>query len=323
MQNNEIQYSVIGGKLKVSQIKHFLHSSYGKKNDLQNHDGYLVDKDLSGSRFQAYYHPEKEHLVTVHRGTSGIQDMITDLRYALNNKSNKRFQHAKNQQQKAEQKYTNSKTVSVLGHSLGAELASHANNHNKKNEVITLNGAVNIQDSLKKQPENHYNIKTSLDPVSILQNKNKNQTIIPSNNMNLLKEHSTSTLDRINQNAEIGGMICKSKTNHIIPTNDDFSNIGVESSSNSNSKKIKQKPTQNKKYSKTKTNELNYTSQQIMQELNDENQTANGLLNFFKQLPFYQQQEFHSAFTEKYHELKEIHGGGNGNITQNSNIYKE
>ena len=159
MQNNEIQYSVIGGKLKVSQIKHFLHSSYGKKNDLQNHDGYLVDKDLSGSRFQAYYHPEKEHLVTVHRGTSGIQDMITDLRYALNNKSNKRFQHAKNQQQKAEQKYTNSKTVSVLGHSLGAELASHANNHNKKNEVITLNGAVNLQDSLKKQPENHYKYK--------------------------------------------------------------------------------------------------------------------------------------------------------------------
>ena len=59
-----------------------------------------------------------------------------------------------------------------------------------------------------------------------------------------------------------------------------------------------------------------------MQELNDENQTANGLLIFFKQLPFYQQQEFHSAFTEKYHELKEIHGGGNGNITQNSNIQR-
>ena len=90
-----ISYAMYGGKLKVSQIQHFLHSSYGKKNDLNNHDGYLVDKDLSGSRFQAYYHPEKEHLVTVHRGTSGIHDMITDLRYALNNKSNKRFQHAK------------------------------------------------------------------------------------------------------------------------------------------------------------------------------------------------------------------------------------
>ena len=104
-----------------------------------------------------------------------------------------------------------------------------------------MNGAVNLQDSLKKQPENHYNIKTSLDPISILQNKNKNQTIIPSNNMNLLKEHSTDTLNRLNENLEIGGMICKGKTNHIIPTNDDFSNIGVESSSNSNSKKIKQK----------------------------------------------------------------------------------
>ena len=54
-----ISYAMYGGKLKVSQIKHFLHSSYGKKNDLNNHDGYLVDKDLSGSRFQAYYHPEK------------------------------------------------------------------------------------------------------------------------------------------------------------------------------------------------------------------------------------------------------------------------
>ena len=38
----------------------------------------------------------------------------------------------------------------------------------------------------------------------IIISKNKNQTIIPSNNMNLLKEHSTDTLSRLNENLEIG-----------------------------------------------------------------------------------------------------------------------
>jgi hypothetical protein len=66
---------------------------------------------------------------------------------------------------------------------------------------------------------------------------------------------------------------------------------------------------------KVETDDVKLTSQ-----LN--NSLSNGLLIFFKQLPFYQQQEFHSVFTDKYHELKEIHGGGNGNITQNSNIQR-
>jgi len=119
-----IKYVHFGGKLKVSQIKHFLKSSYGKKEDLTDHDGYQVDRDLSGSRFQAYYHPEKEHLVTVHCGTANMTDWLTDLKYAFGFKSN-RFKHAKDQQQLAQQKYSNAKQTTTLGHSLAHALADH------------------------------------------------------------------------------------------------------------------------------------------------------------------------------------------------------
>eukprot|EP01038_Epipyxis_sp_PR26KG_P020178 gene20178-28555_t len=136
MSKKHIKYVNLGGKLKVSQIKHFLKSSYGKKEDLTVHDGYQVDRDLSGSRFQAYYHPEKEHLVTVHRGTANMADWLTDLRYAFATIGTT--------------KYSNAKQTTTLGHSLAHALADHANDENENNEMITVNGAVNIPDSFKK-----------------------------------------------------------------------------------------------------------------------------------------------------------------------------
>ena len=91
-----IQYSCFGGKLSVKDTKTFLQKSYDNK--LSDHDDYKVDHELSGSRYQAYYHPEKQHLVTVHRGTANMADWLTDLKYAFNHKS-KRFDHAKKKQQ--------------------------------------------------------------------------------------------------------------------------------------------------------------------------------------------------------------------------------
>jgi hypothetical protein len=200
-----IKYIHLGGKLKVSQIKHFLKSSYDKKEDLTDHDGYQVDRDLSGSRFQAYYHPEKEHLVTVHRGTANMADWLTDLRYAFGDKSGRRFKHAKNQQQLAQQKYSNAKQTSILGHSLAHALADHANNDNDNNELITVNGAVNIPDSFKKlKPEaKKYHIKSSTDPISFFARR-KTSKIIPAQYYDPLKEHSYDILDRLDENEQIG-----------------------------------------------------------------------------------------------------------------------
>ena len=96
----DVKFSCHRGKLKVDQIHHFLHNSYHNNND-DHYDGYHLDKELSGNRFQAYYNPENDHL-----GVFG-------------SKKGKRFDHAKAQQNKAQEKYK-TKNVSVLGHSLGS-----------------------------------------------------------------------------------------------------------------------------------------------------------------------------------------------------------
>jgi hypothetical protein len=125
MKKKDVKFMWHGGKLKVDQIHHFLHNSYHNNNE-DHYDGYHLDKELSGNRFQAYYNPENDHLVTVHRGTNSIHDWITDLKLGLfGSKNGKRFDHAKNQQRKSEGKYK-TKNISVIGHSLGSVLAEES-----------------------------------------------------------------------------------------------------------------------------------------------------------------------------------------------------
>lgn len=200
----DINFIHIGGKLSISSIHNFLHNSYAKKKE-NNIDGYKKDNELSGTRFQAYYHPENNHLVTVHKGTDSWQDWLTDLRLGLfNDKSGKRFKHAKEMQKKAEDKYKTD-NVTVLGHSLGSKLAEEAGKNAK--EVITLNGATTPYDIGKKVNSNQTNIRTTLDPVSVLQNlqpDNGNNVNISSKTYNPLTEHSTATLKRLDPNMYIG-----------------------------------------------------------------------------------------------------------------------
>jgi hypothetical protein len=202
--HEDVKFSYHGGKLKVNQIQHFLHNSY-QKNKNDNYDGYQMDKELSGNRFQAYYHPENDHLVTVHRGSQGIHDWINNVRYGLfNDKSSKRFQHAKEMQKKAEDKYS-TKNVTIVAHSLGKQLAQEANKNN--NELITLNGATTPYDIGKKKKENEYNMRTTYDIPSALENlkpKNGSEINIPSKSHNILTEHSTNVLNRLNPEMNIG-----------------------------------------------------------------------------------------------------------------------
>jgi hypothetical protein len=196
-------YSVHGGKLKVKDIKHFLQKSYDK--NLENHNGYNVDKELSGKRVQVYHNPNENHTVVVHKGTDSIHDWITDLKMGFGNKNTTRFKHSKKIQNQAENKYINSK-LSTLGHSLGSKLAEESSK-NPNNEIITLNNPTLLSDLVKKPKQNQYDIRTKLDPVSILKNivpKNKNDVTIKSKTYNPLTEHFTDTLNRINQDLEIG-----------------------------------------------------------------------------------------------------------------------
>ena len=200
-----MSFILIGGKVKNKVLKSVLKNGYDDK--LNDIDNYRVDKDLSGKRVQVYHNPDTNHTIINHRGTKGLNDVYTDLKLMMNFKNNKRFQHGKDITDKAINKYSNS-DVSITGHSLGHKIAEEANlKHNK--EQITLNGAITPYDLIKKQKDNEFHIRSEYDPISVLHGlnpmkNNNNNTTIKGKNLNLLNEHKTDVLGRLDDDLEFG-----------------------------------------------------------------------------------------------------------------------
>jgi hypothetical protein len=202
MNNNKIK----GGKLPVGQLKELLNSSYD--NILNDVPPWIIDKPLSDEYVQVYTNNNNKNVVVVHRGTKGLKDVITDVKLMFGFRNNNRYKDARKKQKAAEDKY-GINNISVIGHSLGADIAREVSNPNIK-EIILLNKPVTPSDILSKkkiQKPNIFTIKTKLDPVSILQpleENNKNDIVIPSTTINPLKEHSVNTLDRLDEDKLIG-----------------------------------------------------------------------------------------------------------------------
>lgn len=210
-----IQYIISGGSMKVKTIKQMIYNGY-HDNELSNIDGYELDPELSGQRVQVYHNPKTSHAVINHRGTKGIQDVITDINMlGRNSKTNKRFQHSKDITDLAKQKYNNS-NFTHIGHSLGSELMHQANLNNNTDDLIKYNGVSLPYDILRTQKDNEYKIRTAIDPVSMLEplhpyQNSKNNLTIPSESYNPLEEHKAHNLERLNPDLEIGrGIIKKS-----------------------------------------------------------------------------------------------------------------
>lgn len=204
-----------GGKMNTKLIRKFLDASYANKGKApKNIDGYNRDESLSGERVSVYYNPTTHDAVVIHRGSKGIHDWGNNLKMALgfSMKGTKRFQHSKDIQKKVEEKYGKDHTT-TLGHSLGAKIASDVGEDSK--EIINLNKATGIGlDSYKKkhgEKANETNIRTTLDPVSAKGVLDADLTI-PSKSLNLIKEHGTGVLDRVD--TEVG----KGYENTIVPS---------------------------------------------------------------------------------------------------------
>lgn len=201
---NKAYNTVNGGSLSAKDTKDFLTSSYSK--ELNNINGYIVDKSLSGQRVQVYHNPQNNKTVVVHRGTDSIQDWGTNLSMSLGHKG-KRFNHAKKIQKQAEDKYGKNNLI-TLGHSQGAKWAEMLGNKNNNNEVITLNKPTLPLDLIqgKKVKKNQTDIKTSRDPVSILRKlqKGKKAKVMKSKTFNPLTEHGVDALNRLDENEILG-----------------------------------------------------------------------------------------------------------------------
>lgn len=197
-------YILQGGKIQVGTLKGMLKNSYNDKLE-QNIDGYKLDKELSGSRVQVYTHPKTKHVVVAHRGTKGFQDVMTDMKSMLGFKNSKRYNHSRDITTKAINKYGDGYTHTVIGHSLGSDLAREANKEHKK-ELVGLNGL--FTKAFEAPKKNEFHIYSSLDPASVLHQMNPmktgNDIKIKATNFNLLDQHKTDMLDELDQSQYIG-----------------------------------------------------------------------------------------------------------------------
>lgn len=201
----------IGAGITGLNFKKILKSSYDKKH--HNVDGYTVDKELSGRRVKTYVGDNGE-VVMVNRGTQGLQDIITDMKLFVTPKKKltkiKRFEYAKDMLEKIENKY-GKENVNVVGHSLGAKIAETIGDEGNKN-IITYNKPVlPFRGSTKKK--NQVDIKTTYDPVSLLDRKGKKDIVLKSKTIDPLREHSLAALnDYLDDDIQIGGKYLRKKS---------------------------------------------------------------------------------------------------------------
>ena len=185
-----------GKGLYASVLRDFLTNGY-KKNQAKSLDGYQRDDSLSGQRAQVYHNKDNNKTIVTHRGTQGFQDVLTDIKLAfhpsLYMKSN-RFQHAKDIQQRAEDKYGR-ENITTIGHSLGAKLAADVGGKSK--EIITYNKPIIPQEIFKQTKKNETSIRTKMDPVSILGSLNPNIKQVSTKTMNPITAHNTAQLGEI------------------------------------------------------------------------------------------------------------------------------
>jgi len=178
-----------------SILRDFLKNSYSS-NQAKELDGYTRDNDLSGRRVQVYSNPDTKQAIVTHRGTQGLQDILTDIKLAFFPRmymQSTRYQHAQDIQRQAESKY-GKENITTLGHSLGAKLGSDVGGNSR--EIITYNKPV-LPYELKPQRPQETSIRTRLDPVSILGALNPSVKQISTKTLNPITAHNVDQLNSI------------------------------------------------------------------------------------------------------------------------------
>lgn len=194
---------------KVS-LYHALNASYSKNKDNKESidhltsKGYLQDTGISSNNHTLFVNKEKKKALFTVKGTdpSNINDLATDVvlgfagtRFGLN--KTPRFGESKNSLATAKQQY-DGYDFTILGHSLGASIASQIADKNDK--VYTMNKGVGLPNFVfgGEDAQKETEIKTRYDPVSAL--SRADITIPFATSLNPLRAHR---LDNLNKNWEI------------------------------------------------------------------------------------------------------------------------
>jgi hypothetical protein len=195
----------MGGSLPVSIIYNSINNGYKKTEGEEIHnigDDYILNTNLSSHEIQVYVNENEKRIIINFVGTYKALDWLNNYQYVMGNyRQTRRFRHAKETVKKVINEYP-SYQISLIGHSQSAVITREMGKDygNKIFEIINLNGA-NLRE---KALPNEYNIRSSIDVVSLLTRNNDRVITIPREGVNLLKEHSPSILNRLNPSHLIG-----------------------------------------------------------------------------------------------------------------------
>lgn len=208
------EYVLKGGKMSIESLRKFLDATFDKSPP-QIIKGYNLDNALSNEFVKVYYNPSNKRAIVAHRGTYSLDDAWTDAKMVFGFKNNDRFKIARETQEKANLKY-GPKNISIIGFSLGATLAQE-NLKPINKEAILVSKPVLPLDIIrpKKKPFNQFEIRSSLDPTSMLKRFEpyKTDIVVPAKTYNPSIEHQyNNILSRLPKQMIVGYGI-KSKPN--------------------------------------------------------------------------------------------------------------
>eukprot|EP01038_Epipyxis_sp_PR26KG_P018087 gene18087-25395_t len=180
-----------------NSLKEILKSSYLKNDEAEKigqNLNYKLDRDLSNRENKVFIDKDNKPIVAF-TGTRKFGDVITDglLAVGLGGLTS-RFQNSKRIVDNVRKKYN--QPITTVGHSLGGSIAEHAGG----DKVITVDKGVGLFGIGKKIKKNQTDIRSALDPVSILSlTQRSNRITIPKtfHIIDPLKSHDFRNLSRL------------------------------------------------------------------------------------------------------------------------------
>jgi hypothetical protein len=160
--------------------------------------GYELNSNLSDAESKVYYHPKTKDLLMSFRGTKNLlNDVPTDAALAFGQiRNTDRFKRTNDTYLKAKDYYDES-TTHLIGHSLGAGLASAVGR--PEDQIFTYNKGHGLFDPATKNKTNETHYRTPTDLVSLLSvfDNENNKYIGFFNPVNYLGPLAAHNLDRI------------------------------------------------------------------------------------------------------------------------------
>ena len=186
--------------MKGKTLNQLSKASYKKNKEIQDIDGFKLDKKLSTSENKVFHNPDTGKTIVSNRGTIGTaKDWGNNAAYVTQQYGKTtRFKHAEKVQKRALDKY--GQVDGNIGHSQGAVVARKMGKKGLTKAVVNINPAT----LGKREANNVTTIKSSRDLVSVLHKDDKNTRTIKAKTYNPLTEHSSEILDRQGESELVG-----------------------------------------------------------------------------------------------------------------------